>query len=457
MQSNSGNKKIGIDFTNGSLFNAFVAFLIPFLLANILNSLYNAVDMVIIGKYVGVTGTAAVSTGGKLLNMYTLICSGLAGGGQIYISQLIGKGNKEKINNAIGTLFSLLIVISTIVAVLTIVFSRQILNWMNVDTEYYQGAWNYLLITSIGLPFLYCFNAVSSVLRGMGDSKHPLLFISIAAVSNLVLDIVFIAVFQMGEAGAAIATVIGQTISLVLAVGLLYKEKECFGFDFKKESFKINNEDAKIMLKIGLPNAIRNGLISSVQVVMTGCVNAYGTIDAAAFGIGTKISSLATVVSTSCTQAGGAVVAQNLGANKPERAKKQVFIELAITLGFAIVLSIPALAFPEIIFGLFTDNPQVMIYANPMMRIVVLTLFLAAMVSSFGATTTGSGASGLSLLSGIMDGIVFRVGLSFFFAYVLNHGMMGFALGDSLARVAYILINGAYFFSGKWEKRRLVK
>ena len=450
-------KKVRTDFTQGNMGPLFIKFVIPFLLANILNSVYNAVDMIIIGRYVGATGTAAVATGGKLLTAFTSFCMGLAGGGQIYISQLLGGGQREKVNRAIGTLFSVLGIISVILTLSVCGLSKNIITWLNVKPEYYDGALSYLVITAIGFPLMFGYNSISSVLRGMGDSKHPLLFIAIAAFSNLILDIVFVAGFGMGEKGVALATVMGQGISLLLEIRLLYKNRQEFGFDFKPTSFLIEKDAAKIMLRLGIPVAARNLLVTGMQVVMAGFVNKFGTVDTAAFGIGTKLTSFATIVSSSCTQAGGAVVAQNLGAEKPERVKKLMGIMLSLTEGFAVLAAIVALLWPNAIFGLFTTEAAVMVFAKPITRMVIITLFLAGLSSGFASVAVGSGAAGLSLLAGIMDGVVFRVSLSFLFGYYFKMGMLGFFLGDVLARVAYVAVNGAYYFSGKWKTRKLIK
>lgn len=235
-------RKMGMNFTEGELLPLFVRFLFPFLIANILNNVYNAVDMIIIGQYVGTTGTAAISIGGRMLNAYSLVGLGLAAGGQVYVSQLIGSGKREKINSAVGTTISVLGIFAVFFSIITIVLSKKIMVWLNVSDNYYTGALNYMIITSIGLPLLYGYNGVSCILRGMGDSKHPLLFIAIAAVLNLVLDVLFVAFFDMAEAGAALATVIGQGISLALSAKLLYKDREKFGFDFKLSSFKIEKK-----------------------------------------------------------------------------------------------------------------------------------------------------------------------------------------------------------------------
>ena len=242
--------KIGNDFTEGKISSLLISFMAPFLLANLLTDLYNMVDMVIIGQFVGSAGIVAVTLGGKLLSMCTNVSIGLSAGGQIFISQQIGaKKPKEELNETIGTMFSCIFVLSVMLGIICLLLSEKILHLLGVPQESYASAVSYFKITSIGMPLVFGYNAVSSVLRGLGDSRRPLLFIGIAASANLVLDLVFVLVFHLGAMGTALATVIGQGIAFVFAVQHLYRKREQFDFDFKKESFQICPDKLRTMLR----------------------------------------------------------------------------------------------------------------------------------------------------------------------------------------------------------------
>lgn len=449
-------KAMGADFTEGKVMPLLLKFFLPFLLANLLNSLYNTVDTIIIGQFVGSTGIVAVSMGGKMLNLFTNVGLAFAGGGQILVSQLIGARRRDELNSAIGTMFTEMLVLSTVFAVVTFALSRNILTWLNTPEESFPQALAYLRITCVGLPLIFGYNAVSSVLRGMGDSKSPLLFIAIAATANLIGDIIFIVLFRMGAAGTAYATVIGQGISLAFSLTLLYRKRDEFGFDFRPESFKVDWSKLKVMFRLGYPVALRSCCITVTQLVLMGYVNLYGLAEAAAYSIGDKIVHLSNIFAMSTKQAAGTMVGQNVGADRHDRVKLIVRDSFVITFSTAVFLSVLSLAFPRAIFGLFDHEEAVLAYAQVFMGISCLIYLLSSVMGPFDCVITGTGNSGLSLLGGILDGVIFRIGFSFLFAYVLDMGVAGFFLGDALARLGPIIVGGTYYFSGAWKKRKKV-
>ena len=450
----TNTKAMGTDFTEGKIMPLLLRFLVPFLLANLLNSLYNTVDTIIIGQFVGSTGIVAVTQGGKMLNMFTNIGTAFAGGGQVLIAQLTGAKKRDEINRTIGTLFSEMLILAIIFAGITLVLSRLIITWLNAPAESFDQALAYLRITCVGLPLIFGYNAVSSVLRGMGDSKSPLLFIAIAAASNLILDIVFIVIFNLGAAGTAYATVIGQGISLVFSLTLLYRKRERFGFDFKLKSFKIDWSKLKVMFKIGYPVAIRSCCITLTQLYLMSYVNLYGLTEAAAYSIGDKIVHLANIFHTACKQAGGSMAAQNIGAGKLDRVKVIIRDSIIFTMCTATVLSLISIFFPKAVFGLFTQEAQVLALAPAYMGISCIIYYLSSLLGSLDIPITATGNSKLSLLGGILDGVIFRIGFSFLFAQVMNMGCIGFFLGDALARLGPVFVGGIYYISGAWKRHK---
>ena len=443
-----------MDFTQGNIPRMLVKFAGPLLLGNILNSLYNTVDMIIIGQFAGNTGTVAVSLGGKMLMFLSVIAMGLSGGGQILVSQQVGAQRNDQIKYTIGTLFSLLGIISVACGAVCLILSKQIIGWLNTPSESVDAAVSYLRITSVGLPLLFGYTAVSSVLRGMGDSKNPLLFIGIAAVLNLILDIVFIVNFNMGVPGTALATVIAQGVSLAISTVLLYKRRNELGFDFRLKSFAIDREKCGIILRIGLPMAAQSGLIQVTQLFIMSYVNMFGLVQAAAYGIGDKIIHLLNVVQQSMQQGGGAMIGQNIGAGKQERVKKIVWTVLGLNLLVSIALSVFSLLLPGVVFSLFTKDSSVLEYGFPFMLITALCLFLSSIMSAFSGVTTGTGNAKLSFLAGFLDGVIFRIAFSFLFGYSFRMQVTGFFLGNTLARLGPILVYCPYYFSGAWRRRK---
>jgi putative MATE family efflux protein len=446
-----------MDFTRGNIPRMVASFTGPLLLANILNSLYNTVDMIIIGRYAGNTGTVAVSLGGKMLMFMTVIATGLSSGGQMLISQQVGAEQKDQIKYTVGTLFSLLGFISLACAAICLVLSKQIIAWLNTPPESVEAALSYLRITIAGLPLLFGYIAVSSVLRGMGDSKNPLFFIGIAAVLNFVLDIVFIVNFNMGAAGTALATVIAQGLSFIISIVFLYKRRHEFDFDFSLSSFAIDRAKAGIILRLGLPMAAQGGLIQITQLFIISYVNLFGLVQAAAYGIGDKIIHLLNIVQQSMQQGSGAMVGQNIGAGKHDRVKKIVWTILGINISVSVLFSAFLLLFPGVVFILFTKDTAVLGYSHSFMLTTALCLFLSSIMSAFSGVTTGTGNAKLSFLAGFLDGVIFRVTLSFLFGYAMHMEARGFFLGNTMARFGPILVHCTYYFSGAWKrKKRLV-
>lgn len=452
------SKSMGTDFTEGRIMPLLLTFFLPFLLANLLNSIYNTVDTIIIGQFVGSTGIVAVTMGGKMLNLFTNIGLAFAGGGQVLISQLIGAKRQNELNSAIGTMFTEMLCLSVVFALVTFALSRNILVWLNTPEESFQQALAYLRITCVGLPLIFGYNAVSSVLRGMGDSKSPLLFIAIAAAINLIGDLIFIVCFHMGAAGTAYATVIGQGASLIFSLTLLYRRRERFGFDFRLRSFAVDWQKLGVMLKLGFPVALRSCCITITQLVLMGYVNLYGLTEAAAYSIGDKVVHLANIFHMAVKQAAGTMVGQNIGADRKDRVKLIVRNSAVITLSAAALLSCAALLFPNAIFGLFTSEAEVLAYAKVFMRISCIIFFLSSIMGPYESVITGTGNAFLSLVGGLLDGVVFRICFSFLFAYSLGMGVAGFFLGDALARLGPVLVGGIYYHSGAWKKhKKLIK
>ncbi len=447
---------MGTDLTQGSMMPVLLKFMFPFLLANLLNSIYNTVDTIIIGQFVGSAGTLAVSLGGRMLNLCTMVSTALAGGGQILVSQLYGARKRNEVNSAIGTFFTLTLISSVIIALLGFVCARPILAWMNTPEAAFDAALMYFRVTCVGMPLLFGYNAVSSVLRGMGDSKNPLLFIAIAAVINLVGDLIFVIKCQMGAVGTAYATVIGQGMSLLFSLLLLYRRREQFGFDFKLRSFRIDRGHLRIILKIGLPMVLRSCCIQFTQMFLMRYVNLYGVTEATAYAIVTKLTQLMNIFSMAVRQASGTIVGQNVGAGQQERVVSTVHCSLLFTLGMATVFTAVSLLMPEMLFRCFTKDTAVLVYAVPFMQISALLYYCSAVLGSYDSVVTGTGNSMLGFVGGLLDGVVLRLGFSFLFAWGFDMGVAGFYLGDVLARLAPIIIDMVYYYSGAWRRYNLL-
>lgn len=449
-------KTVGMDFTQGSIMPMLLKFFLPFLLANALNNLYNTVDAVIIGQFLGSYGIVAVSMGGKMLALYTLVGTALAAAGQVLISQHIGAGRKDELNSTIGNLFTELFVFSVLFAIINLCFGKSILSLINTPEDSFLPALDYLQITSIGLPLMFGYNAVSSVLRAMGDSKSPLLFIAIATVLNIVLDIVFIVYFDLGVAGTALATVIGQGVSLVFSLTLLYRKRDEFGFDFKPSSFKVVWSKLALLLKLGLPLSMRGVFIIVTQMYLLSFINSFGMAASAAYNVSDKIYHIANIFAISVREAGGTMVAQNIGARKYDRVKTIVGSVAKVSFSAAAVMAAFSLAFPKTVFSLFTSDAEVLAQAASYMMVCCVIYFLSAAIAPYEGVVSGTGNAKLGFLGGMLDGVVFRIGFGMLFGLVLDMGALGFFLGDALARSGIVLVGAIYYHSGKWVKYKIL-
>ncbi len=444
------------DLTEGSVTRLLLIFSFPLLCSNLLQTVYNMVDMVVIGQFVGSTGLSAVSIGGDVLHCLTFLVMGFSNAGQVLLSQYIGAGNRDRIRGTIGTMFTLILASALALSVICGVFLNNILQAMNTPAECLEYARQYSLTCIIGLIFIYGYNLVSAILRGMGDSKHPFMFIAVATVVNLVLDLVFVAGFGMGPFGAALATVIGQGVSFLWAISYLYRHRDAFGFDFQPASFLPDREVLPRLVKLGLPMCLQSAAIQISMLFVNSYINAYGVVASAVTGVGNKLGSITAVVTNALSTAGSSMVGQNIGAEKYHRVPKIIGISMVIDLTFALILSLVTVLFPRTIFGLFNSDPEVLSMAMTYIPVAVLLYIGFAMRSPFFALINGSGNAKLNLTVGLLDGVICRIGLAMLMGLGLNMGIMGFWLGNAFAGYMPFLIGGVYFLTGKWKTRKLI-
>ncbi len=456
MPNPAGGHRVGADLTEGHITKTLIRFAIPLLLANLIQQLYNTVDLIIIGQFAGSAGTVGTSTGGDMANFLTLVGMGFSSAGQVYIAQLAGAKDEKKIKNAIGTLMTLMLVGGVVLGIVGACVNQPFLHLLNTPEEAFRQATQYMIVTCLGMPFIYGYNAVCGILRGMGESKRPLYFVSIAAVSNVVLDLFFVAVLDMASLGTAIATVMAQAISCIAGIVFLYKRQEQFGFDFRLSSFRLHKEPLKVIFKLGIPKAAQMALIDVSMMYCSSQVNSYGLVAAATNNIGNKITRFSNIVTMSVDTAAAAMIGQNLGARKYDRAKKVVYKALIVSSIMAALNCLLALTVPKQIFRIFSEDPEVIEFSVIFMRINVITFILAGIMGPYSAMITGDGNANLSLLIGILDGVVLRIGISVFMANVLDFGVLGYFYGNALARIAPCFITTIYFYSGRWKRRKLL-
>ncbi len=439
------------DLTQGSVTRLLLIFAFPLLCSNLLQTVYNMVDMIVIGRFVGREGLSAVSIGGDVLHFLTFLVMGFSNAGQVILSQYIGAGNRDRIRGTIGTMFTVTFLCAVGLTIVCYFGLDAFLTAMNTPEECFDYARQYGLTCVLGLVFIYGYNLVSAILRGMGDSKHPFIFIAVATVVNLVLDLVFVALLGMGPFGAALATVIGQAVSFLWALFYLYRHKDAFGFDFKPASFKPDPEVLPKLIKLGLPMILQSAAINFSMLFVNSYINGYGVVASAVTGVGNKLGSITAVVTNALSTAGSSMVGQNIGAGKYHRVPKIIGVSMVVDLAFAVLLSFLTICFPRTIFGLFNDDPQVLDMAMTYIPVAVLLYVGFAMRSPFFALINGSGNAKLNLIVGLLDGVICRVGLAMLMGIAMGMGIMGFWLGNAFAGYMPFLIGGVYFLTGKWK------
>ena len=448
-------KTIVNDLTEGSVSAGLLNFAWPFMLSNLLQTLYNMVDMVIVGQYVGSVGLAAVSNAGQIQWMAMTIIMGLAGAGQTIISQYVGMRDREGLKKIIGTMFSVLALISLAETFLGVAFCEGMLRLINVPEEAMGDAVAYSNCCFAGFFFIAGYNYSSATLRGEGDSKHPFLFIAISAVMNLVLDIIFVAVFRWGSWGAAFATVISQGFSFLTALVFLYRHRDSFGFDFKPASFIPQRAQLTALLRLGIPMWMQMFLVNLSKLFVSSYINAYGLVVSAVNGVGNKIAQVAMVVTNAFGTAGAAMIGQNFGAGKHDRIEKVVYMSLLWGGLYCAVLAAIMMLFPEQIFSLFNSEADVLAMSHVYAPIAALNIMGFALRQPMLSLCNGIGNARMSFIVGLIDGVVARVGLAMLFGLVFEMGIMGFWLGDICASFMPFVICGIYFWSGKWKKSAL--
>ena len=348
------------DMTEGKVVPLLLRFAFPLFVSNALQAVYNVVDMVVVGNYIGKAGMSAVSIGGDLLHLLTFVAMGFCSAGQVIIARAVGERRPEDIRKTIGTMFTFLLSVSAAIAVICYLLRASLLSWLNTPAAARDYAMDYLVTCVCGLVFIYGYNIVSAILRGMGDSKRPFLFIAVAAILNMILDVLFVKYLHMEVFGAALATVIGQGVSFLASLVYLYRRRESFGFDFRPASFRIDGPTFRRLLALGIPMAIQSAAINLSKILLMSWINLFDVTYSALAGIYNKVNIMAGVISMSFTTAGSTMTGQNLGARKYSRVN-QILATIAVT-GTVLALfgTLIMLFWPDAVYGIFTPDAELL-------------------------------------------------------------------------------------------------
>ena len=447
-------KKLSKDFTQGNISRQLFFFALPFMASNALMVLYSTVDMIVVGAFVGTPGLSAVSQSSQIVNFASLVCLGFSNAGQVLISQALGAKKNKEMSDIIGTLFCFVMILAAAMSIFMLLGRELILTAIKIPAESADMAMDYLVICGAGLICTAGYNMISAVLRGMGDSKRPFLFIGIASLVNLVLDLIFTGLLGWGVAGAAWATIIGQAVSLIFSVIYLLKRRGAFGFDFRKESFRLNGKYVKMITSLGTPMAIQSGCINLSMLFVNSMINDVGVVASATFGVGVRIDDIVNKLSQGIHYAAMPMISQNIGAGQQKRAQKVVYWAWIFSLAFTAVCIVLYIVFGKQLFMVFSDDPLVHERSGTFIAAILWMFPALAIMRGSGAFIQGIGNAKLSMVLAILDGVVLRIGLSWLFGIVFEWGFFGFVLGYGLAPYGFAIPSLIYFLSGVWKKRR---
>ena len=399
------------NLTSGSVLKNVITFSLPYLLSYFLQTLYGMADLFIVGQYDGVASTTAVSVGSQVMHMITVMIVGLAMGTTVSIGQAVGADDKKQISKAIGNTVALFMIVAIVGMIALLALVNPIVAAVSTPEEAVGGTAAYLTICFIGIPFITAYNIISSIFRGMGDSKSPMYFIAIACVSNIILDYIFIGALGLGPAGAALGTTISQAISVIVSLAVIIKRKIIV---LQKSDFKISHMTMKKILSIGLPIATQDGLIQVAFIVITIIANRRGLNDAAAVGIVEKIISFLFLIPSSMLSTVSALGAQNIGAGKPERAIETMRYAIMLAAGFGVMAAIVIQFTAEPLVSLFTDETaaggaEVIRLGGQYLRGYIFDCIFAGIHFSFSGYFCACGKSGLSFLHNILAIVLVRV------------------------------------------------
>ena len=393
--------------TEGSITRQIIRFSIPLILGNLFQQLYNTVDSIIVGNYIGKDALAAVGSTGSVINLLLAFCVGASAGAGVVIAQFYGAKDEKNMKNAVHTTIAISIVSGVIMTVLGIVATPVLLRWMGTPEEVFTQAVVYLRIYFGGILFSVIYNFAAGVLNAVGNSKKALQYLMIAAVTNAVLDWVFIVVFHMGVEGVALATDIGQFVSFIYIIRYMIKSDDLYHLDLKE--IRLDKSMVKKIIMMGLPTGIQNTVISISNVIIQSSVNAFGATLMAAFAAYIKIDGFNILPVMSFSMAATTFTGQNVGAAKYKRVKKGMWVTLAMGVSYCLCTSTMLLLFGAEIVGIFVSDPQVIELGAYIIKFFCPFYFMLAIMHVLAGTVRGAGKTLPPMLIIVFALCVFRV------------------------------------------------
>lgn len=441
------------DFTQGSILKKLVAFMLPVLGALVLQAAYGAVDLLVVGRFGTTSGLSAVSTGSQVLNLVTFVVTQLAMGVTVLIARYLGEKRPEQIGSLIGGSTVVFTIITAVLFVALVFFAEPISRLVQAPAEALDLTTGYVRICGGGIFFIVAYNLLSAIFRGLGDSKSPLMFVAVACVVNIVGDLLLVAVFHMDAAGAALATVFAQAISVVFALMLL--KKRGLPFKITKRDFRITPQ-CRRALKIGLPLALQECLTQGSFLALCAFVNRLGLLASSGYGVANKIVNVAMLVPSALMQSMASFVSQNVGAGDEQRARKSMFTGMGVGMVIGVIVFALVMFKGDVLTSLFTTDPDVIQngfdYLKGFAAETILTAVLFSMIGYFN----GHNNTVWVMAQGLIQTLIVRLPMSYIMSIQPNASLTSIGLAAPTATLFGIVLNAIYYMrTKKREDNRL--
>ena len=430
------------DFTQGSILKKMCRFMLPVLGALILQAAYGAVDLLVVGRFGSTSGLSAVSTGSQVLNLVTFVVTQLAMGVTVLIARYIGEKREKEIGAVLGGAAVVFAILAGCLFVLLVLFARPISVLMQAPQEALALTTSYVRICGCGILFIVAYNVLSAVFRGLGDSRSPLLFVLVACLVNVAGDLVLVAGLHLDAAGAALATVLAQAVSVVCALAILCRKK--LPFTFRKSDVRLN-EQCRRFLTIGLPLALQEFLTQLSFLALCAFVNRLGLAASSGYGVASKIVSFVMLVPSALMQSMASFVAQNIGADNVKRAKKSMLTGIAVGVAFGIVMFALVLLKGDILAGLFSTDAEVVRRGFEYLRGFAPETIVTAVLFSMVGYFNGSNQTLWVMIQGLIQTLLVRLPLAYYMSIQPNASLTKIGISAPVATVVGIVLNIGFF------------
>ena len=430
------------DFTQGSILKKLCRFMLPVLGALILQAAYGAVDLLVVGRFGSTSGLSAVSTGSQVLNLVTFVVTQLAMGVTVLIARYIGEKREKEIGAVLGGAAVVFTILAGCLFVLLVLFARPISVLMQAPQEALALTASYVRICGCGILFIVAYNVLSAVFRGLGDSRSPLLFVLVACLVNVAGDLVLVAGLHLDAAGAALATVLAQAVSVVCALAILCRKK--LPFTFRKSDVRLN-EQCRRFLTIGLPLALQEFLTQLSFLALCAFVNRLGLAASSGYGVASKIVSFVMLVPSALMQSMASFVAQNIGAGNVKRAKRSMFTGIAVGVAFGIVMFALVLLKGDVLAGLFSTDAEVVRRGFEYLRGFAPETIVTAVLFSMVGYFNGSNQTLWVMIQGLIQTLLVRLPLAYYMSIQPNASLTKIGISAPVATVVGIVLNIGFF------------